>query len=926
MSQVKGALDIMNGIDDLFSNSSLLPSIQPVQMIPNSMKDDNWVKLNVDFLEFQGLQEIESKAKRLIKNYNLAYGILDREDYIPEDFDHDMEEVYDTMMDDDNPIPDSMDLQFFPLIPTYYNVLLNEYTQRGSAKIEYRAMDENSVNEIIELKQKDIEKVVLDFGKAKMTQALTEAGYKMDDPEVAKQLEVPNLMEQIPAIDNFYKKDYRNNYEIWANKMHKIDTHRFNIDDLERDSYGDYIITDSSYWHINLLNNDYRIELLNPVLTFSHKSPNVKWASEGNYAGFFNVSSIGDVIDICGEDLDEENFKKLESMVAGSPVADARFLDGGIDPSTNWDASKTFEQNKMHSIGMMQNVAMARSNYQQQGIDIIDYVLGKTADEALVHNVGMLRMTTVYWKSQKKLGMLFEIKENGESIETLVDENFVQQINPIYNNKFTSEKSIDTLVFGQHIDWFYVNETWGARKISGIQPVFKSVYDNENSIYDCIYLGIGSKKPGPIKCQFKSDLNRWGSRLPIEGGNFSNRLSRSKSMVDLLKPSQILFNIANNQITDIMADELGPVVALDQNSLPKHSMDGSWGKHNYVKARGVMGEYQILPLDNTLANIESPTSFSHMQVLDMTQTNRLLSRINISRYAKEMANDLLGFSPARNGQQVGTTGSSPTATELEQTQVGSYNRTETYFINHADKLMPRIHELRTTAAQYYFSNKPSFILQQMIDPDERALFEIDGTDLVLRDFQVFCDNNSARRSMLSSIKDWVMKTNTNGAGITDGPMVMQTESLVELDLALKKIEAKQQKNSELEHQRKLEILEKENQSKQQEIDKSNNFEALQNMLDRQTDLLKSQIMTSGYAAMQDINKNSISDQVDLMKVIKEEDVYKDTMRSKQSELNQKAKIETDSLNVEREKINADLQISANDLLQAKINRNRFDKK
>jgi hypothetical protein len=234
--------------------------------------------------------------------------------------------------------------------------------------------------------------------------------------------------------------------------------------------------------------------------------------------------------------------------------------------------------------------------------------------------------------------------------------------------------------------------------------------------------------------------------------------------------------------------------------------------------------------------------------------------------------------------------------------------------------------MRTTAAQYYFSNKPSFILQQMIDPDERALFEIDGTDLTLRDFQVFCDNNSSRRSMLSSIKDWVMKTNTNGASITDAPEIMQMDSLVDLNLALKKIEAKQQKNSELEHQRKLEILEKENQIKQAEVDKSNNFKALQNMLDRQTDLLKSQIMTSGYAAMQDINKNNTSDQVDLMKTIKEEEVYRDTMRTKQQEASQTNKIETDKNNIEREKINADLKISSNQLLEAKINKNKYDKK
>ncbi len=480
------------------------------------------------------------------------------------------------------------------------------------------------------------------------------------------------------------------------------------------------------------------------------------------------------------------------------------------------------------------------------------------------------------------------------------------------------------MVFGQHVDWFWVNEVWGVRKITGPHVTFSSLSlpseDDDRNCADALYIGIGQKKPGPLRYQFKSDLSPWGSKLPIEGGEFSTRNSKNKTMVDLLKPSQILFDIANNQITDIMSDELPPVVVLDQNALPKHSIDGSWGKNNFIKARGVMQEYQMLLMDNTLANTESATNFSHMQVLNMEQTNRLMSRLGITRHAKEMASDVMGFSPARLAQQSGVTSGTSTATELEQMQTGSYTRTETYFIEHDDKLMPRVHEMRTGLAQHYHSNNPSLILRQMVSPDERALFEIDGTKLSLADMQIFVDNNSQRRSLLNEIRRWVISTNTNGANVVDGIDIMTVSSIVELKKAAQKAEDRKAKEAELNHQRELELQEKEHAFKAAESDKSNNVKALQNMLDRQTKILAEQIRVTGYAAQNDKNNNAVSDQVELWDRIEKQDVFQETMNAEEQERAEDRMENEADRQLKREKIQADLVKSKNTVTVAKVNK------
>lgn len=914
--KVNSTFDLMNSIDDLYEHQSF-PLMQPIQMLPKDRKDENWVKLNMDYIEFYGLQQIEVKSKRLLKNYNLAAGILDKSDYIPET-DEDMEDLFDFLSEEEMEIPDSMELQFFPLIPTYYNTLLNEFSKRTS-KIDYRAIDEISQNEIIQLKQDAVQEVLLEWGTAKFAESLIKQGANPEDPQFQEMMQAPNLEEKLPAIEEFYSKNYRTTLEKWAVRLHEIDFNRFHMEELERQGFGDLLTTDSEFWYIDLYDDDYKVMNLNPVLTFYESSPGIDWASEGSKAGFFDAPYISSIIDICGRDMTPEQIESLEQLL---PTASIKAADPGIaNDGSLWDHSKSYSENRQQGEDMARFRASVHAVGHNVGNDIVDYVLGKTDSGRLLHDTGRARMTTMFWKTQRKLGMLFEIRENGEHIEDLVDETFVVQHNPIYNNKFSDEKSIDTLVFGQHVDWFWNNEVWGGRKIAGAHASFSSVNLGIND-FEPIYIGIGQNKPGPIKFQFKSDLSPWGCRLPIEGRNFTNRNTVSRSMVDLLKPAQILFNIANNQVTEYMGDDLGRVAVIDQNSLPKKSGGEDWGKHNFVKAFGAMKDWQMLPLDNTIANVESPTSFSHFQVMDLSKSSQIVQRINISQYAKQMANEVLGFTPQRLGDQIGQT---QTATGIEQAVTGSYTRTESYFIQHSDQLMPRVHEMRTSAAQYYYSTKPSFVLQGIIADDERALFEINGTDLLLRDLQIFVDSSPYRRTLLENIKRWFVQTNTNGASVLDTPEIMKVESLGSLDSALKKLEKRKEKKAELEHNRQLEILEAQRKAKEAEIDKQNNFKALQEMLNRQADILREEIRTSGFAAMQDMNNNSKSDQTDILDRVQESDRYRETMNLNRDKLNSKIQNDRDKLALEREKENNRNQRSSMDLQGSLVNKNKYDK-
>ena len=135
------------------------------------------------------------------------------------------------------------------------------------------------------------------------------------------------------------------------------------------------------------------------------------------------------------------------------------------------------------------------------------------------------------------------------------------------------------------------------------------------------------------------------------------------------------------------------------------------------------------------------------------------------------------------GQQI----SQMTATGVEQAANASYAQTEVFFIQHCDYLMPRVHQMRTDLAQFYHSTKPSARLSYMTSADEKVNFEINGTDLLMRDLNIFCTTTANHRAVLRTVKQMAMQNNTTGASIYDLGKLVQSDSIAELNSALKVI-------------------------------------------------------------------------------------------------------------------------------------------
>jgi hypothetical protein len=897
---------------------------QPVQFLPTKEKDDEWTAWNMDWLEWNGLKQIRRNAKRLMKNYKLAKGQIDKSDYIVEQ-DNEMRDLVETLVQEDM---SALELKFYPIVPNIINVLVAEFAKRNS-KVTFQGTDEYTQNEQLEQKRMQIEQTLLSQAEQKLVEKMIEAGADMNDPAIQEQMQQqldPQNLKTLPEIQSFFDKDYRSMCEQWASHQYKVDVERFKMDELEERAFRDMLITDREFWHFRMSEDDYDVELWNPVLTFYHKSPEARYVSQGNYVGRTDMMTVSDVIDKYGYIMTEEQMASLEAIY---PIRAAGYpLQGYQNDGTFYDATKSHDWNtRMPGLAyrqltsMMQNAPFGDYGSITGGGDIINWIMSEGEDYAPLGTAFLLRVTTAYWKSQLKVGHLTKITEDGQTLTDIVGEDYKITDKPVYNNLLIKNKTKDTLVFGEHIDWIWINQVYGGVKIGPNLPSFYGM-NNANGISP-MYIGINRNTIGPMKYQFKGDNTLYGCKLPVEGAIFNDRNTRSTSLVDLTKPFQIGYNIVNNQIADILVDELGTVIMLDQNALPRHSMNEDWGKNNLAKAYVAMKNFSMLPLDTSITNTENALNFQHFQVMNLEQTQRMLSRIQMANYFKQQCFEVIGITPQRLGQQIGQT---DTAKGVEQAVTGSYAQTEIYFMNHSDYLMPRVHQMRTDLAQYYQSKKPSLRLQYITTNDEKVNFEINGTDLLLRDLNIFCTTKANHRAIVEQMKQLVINNNTTGASIFDLGNIMQSDSLAELNHVLKasekkNIAARQEEGQNLEKMKQME-LEARIKEKQMQLD----HEDTRDELNRRRDILVAEIRAAGMAGAVDLDKNNQSDYLDILEKIKGSQEFAQSIDLQKSKEGSKTEQDQAKNEIEREKINAQLQMKGMDVQIAKENKNKFDKK
>lgn len=902
---------------------------QPMQMCSITEKDENWLEANVDWFEYIGMCQLDKKYSKTIKNYELAAGIIDKADYYKEERkelnDHNDIDFGFLDLADDDEIPEALNLTFYPIIPNVIKVLTGEFSKRYQ-EVKVQAVDQFSKNEKLEEKHQEIIQYAEASAKMKLYTNLLSSGYQPSSEEEVQQMqeEIAEQVKNLPEIKALQNSNYRSTFEKWAQHQIRQDDQRFNMYEKENMAFADYLKQDCQFWHIDLLEDDYNVELWSPINTFFHLSPDKKYISEANFAGRIQMMSVPDIIDKYKERLHKHDLDSLEQIYYSS----SKIVPYGYSDDHFYDETKSYKDqypNDLNIAKRLNNEYMGGHTYN--GMLNTQRTFESYINEDNSYNYPAARVTELYWKSQKKMGFLFKIDEFGESQSTIITEDYLITQKPIYDETFKKGKSKETLIYGEHIDWFWINEVYKGCKIDTGPLASRSL--NQSSDFKRGNMGSIYFDMGPLKFQFKGEFDLWDAKIPIEGIAKSDiRLPQGVSLVDLMKPYQVKYNIVNNQIKDILLDERGTVVLLDQNTIPTNSMGEDWGKNNLAKIGYAMDEFGVLPVDTSLQNMGERGAFSHFQTLNLEQSNRFTSRINIAQWCKQEAFMTVGITPER----LGSVAASQSATGTQQAVNNSYSQTEMYFVEHINFLMPKVRNMMINAAQYYNSTKKSIRLSYMTDKDEEIFFETEGYKLLARDFQVYTNFKPNSRGILEQMKSLMINNNTTNANVLDIFKVLNSSTPSEVIEAAKESIDNFQKQQEEQRAHEQQMLEKQLQSQQAETEASREFEREENTKDREVDIFEAQIKAMGFLNDGDINKDEIPDVAQLEKFNLDYSRFQENMVLQREKLNldknkaqDQTRLKQEELQTRRDISNKQLDIARENTSKSEIEAKRKEK-
>lgn len=899
-----------------------IDDILPFQQLTLEEKTPDWVQAVADYYDMCGWNNVERKATRIQRNYQMRYGKLCHSDYIVNPSPAEYSRAVGMFVpNNESPLE-----QFYSLAPTFVDVLRGEFIKRDN-RWTIETVDPDSTAEAFEFKRSQFEQIIMQQAMAQKQQALAQMGISQQvDPQEFQQ-QMQQAQQQLSEVE-MKSKNFRTTGAKWAEKVLEIHEKRYNLHESEPDAFECGLITDSEFWHLDLLDDDFKVELLNPKFCDYHKGPNTKYVSEGDYFLWFDFMSAGDIVNKFGRRMKEEDINKLKDIyvkTANIIVPDYLKSRQGeyYDLSKPWLQATDLNPARNDSF-LGQELAynyMRSPNFDHNiEVDVFSPVWGRM----ITGHPQMFRVMRLYWRSLARVGWLTKINRDGTTDEQdWVDENYKVTMEPKYDKSVVKEETKDNLIYGEHIDWTWKPEWRHVIKISPNQK--HTFWINNSDPLNSIYID-----GGPVKFQFKGKNNPFDSLPPVEGCIFSYINSEPHSFIDRMRPLQIIYNICMNKVPKKFLKDRGNKIAIDKRSFPVNSpsdvVDAAGNRMPTLDPQEMYEEMldrsDLLPYVVSREAAEGMGQPAVPQVIPLSTVQEATFYLSAADQIKWMAGESVGITR----QRVGAQKASETATGVNQGIQYSETQTEKYFEQHSN-LMQRVRQRMLDAAQYYSTFKESSREIYMNEMDENVFLDITGMDNLLPHYNINLQTKANVRAMLQTISQFLMEENTlpispsaklQSLVSNSIPKIISVVKTSELEQAQqeqqKLISEQQQQAAQIKHEQEMEAANLAHQDQQKE-------------LDRQSAEKIAAIRALG-GKENTVAQDLPGVETTLDNYFRQQELI-DSRKQSQSDAEAKRQGDTDKMIMQREKNQADIEkekIKADAAKEvAKTNKNRYDK-
>ena len=816
-------------------------------------QDDSWVKNTMDYFSNRAYADYIRNRESFVKNYDLLKGILRSEDF----YQQPETKSFTELLTKDIGLPQYV--KHYSIITTPLNELIGEITKRPDT-YKVKAFDDDSKSEELQYKTDLLQEFIMSNAKQKILQKAQMQGQEIDEEEL-NQLTLEQVKDQLTS--------YTSAAERWANKILECNKADFNIKEKSEDAFRDLLASAREFFLLDEDNSKlgFNVKTINPKNEWHLTTPDKKYISDpsgraqGAYAvGTVHVMEISEIIEECPE-ITKEEIDHLRTSLEDYGLINARESNLG-KPATD-PAVESIKYDTYDPL-VLQTRMILESEMKENSDSLVDF-LGLTSNvSAFGYKYVVVR---AYWLSKKKIGKVTYEDEMGNIQSTLVDETY-------------KSGTIPTQI---SLEWGWVNQWYKGLKIG------PDIYHVK-----------------PFKLLNYS---------PIIGTLFEVKNTEARSLVDMMKPFQVLYNIAMNQLYTLLEKEIGNVVAVNIRRVPRvKDGDGQddidiWEME--ARNRGIIFD------DDSPENTKAPVSNQSVaRNIDLTRTNEIQSRYNLAVQMKNECWELVGMSKQRLGNISASESATGTNTAVQQ----SYSQTEPLFVAH-EYIMGQLYQAIIDASQYIESNKPLSTVSYITSEGDSAFIQINGTDLKFRDLKVFPTNRPEDIKMFNELRALAQPAMQNGASFYDVIELWSTNSVREIKRKFKELRDYMQQQQAQAQQLEQQKLEQERQIaaatlQQAELQKREEMlnQNYQNELDR---INQKEIAIINAASKQGAPVET--DNSDILKLNSERDKLAKEHQLKLTEIQSKMVENAQKMSIEREKLQVARENQKNDLQIAKLN-------
>jgi hypothetical protein len=748
------------------------------------------------FYESVGMFQTSRKDRETRKCYNLAYGKLDPRDYEA------VEPQYAAATGVPEARLEDLSLDFYPIIPTFVRGVLGSFDKMYS---EYtaQAVNPEATNDILTKRDNELRSVLLE-----QVEAVFAMDTQGDTAEVIQQKH--DLVMKSEQVQKFYKSEYRSTVEEWSGHTMALEDSQFKMKAIERRLLEQEVVTGDPTLHIECRKGRYRPEILYEKDTFCLRAPGSRDYSESQMFGWFEYKTFSDVLNEYGSDLLPEDAEKISKW--GSLQYGQDFVINGMNQPFSKAQSIAESAQNVRAVE-----SVMRQHWQQGQFD----TYGTSSD--------MLRVTKKYYYVPRKYGTL-TFKSGQDILTETVDEQFKVTVKPVYEPGM--KKSKDSLIAGEHVDWYWKPELWRSTKVSthGYNPTGTMDVDDRE-----VWIDLGRYEVQ------HSDPVTDNLYIPVHGGSVTNQYNDSTSPVKAAAPWQIMNNWVWNRNKQLLSTEIGKFYALPDSAIANESLDESWELHSLSKFVATARDTQVASLVGNALNPNAPTSFG--SAVDMTNTADIIAKATFGQMLEAACYRSLGVTPEflfgdispRQSAKSAAMGQQRTSTQIQ----GLFTR--------VTEVMVMARTTMLASAKHIASKNPTVEMSYTTSQQGRMLFRTSTMEFPLYKVGVFAKSNGSDLAVIESMKEFFMNNNTIGADSYEMATLMTFKSIPQIMSDLKDIQDRKAAERQQEMQHQQEMQQQQIQAAQALQEREIQEKQAENSLDRDRDIMVAQIKTLGYA-------------------------------------------------------------------------------